>query len=195
MDQVLPMNCMTTLPTESEDTRLYECCVLIPHPLSQKEENDIIKEVEKLFDEAGAVQVAKDVWGRRGLAYTIKGYDNGNYIIYHYEMDPKRVKEIDEAMMILPGVLRHMFVKPPKGYEIVKYSETYEEWLKTRETVEEKKAKEDEEELQRRVAEKAKRQARKAEEAKKEEVTAAPMEEEKITEEIDKLISDDDLDL
>lgn len=188
---------MPTIDTTSEDTRIYELCVLYPFPVTQKEEQEILKEVEAIVTEAGGQQVAVDKWGRRGLAYKIGGYEEGNYIIYHYEIDPSKIDEIDNALRITKGILRHMIVKPPKGYEIEKYSEKYEEWLKTRADEEVNKEKEREEAIAKKVAERAKRQVKKAETEKKEVEKAAPktVKKEELQEELEKLISDDDLDL
>ncbi len=187
--------------TTELDTRLYECCVLLPFPLNQKEQQDAEKEVEGLFEEAGAKQVSKDVWGQRGLAYPIKGYQEGIYIIYNYEMDPSKLKEVSEQLRISPKILRNLIIKPPKGYEITKFSESYEKWLKERKTEDEKKEAKKEEELKRKVAAKAKRQAKRVEEEKK--VTKPKptvkdepvIEEDKLAEELEKLISDDELDI
>ncbi|MFA7681678.1 MAG: 30S ribosomal protein S6 [Candidatus Peribacteraceae bacterium] len=188
---------MPTLTPSTEDALIYECAVLYPYPLSQKEEQEIIKEVEKIFEDAGGKQIAKDSWGRRGLAYAIKGYTEGCYMILYYELAPAKVQEIDEALRILRGVLRHLIIKPPKGYEVVEYSEKYEAWRKERSTEAERRKEEREQELQHRVAEKAKRQAKRAQEEKK--TTAAevkkPMEEKKLTEQLEKIISEDEFDL
>jgi len=186
------------LDDQETDVRLYECAILYPYPLSQKEEKEILDGVEDIFREAGAKEVAKDLWGRRGLAYPIKGHMEGSFAIYHLEIAPSRVKEINEALRIAHGVLRHILLKPPPGYQITKYSEGYEKWLKERETVEERREAEKGEELQRRVTEKAKRQAKRVEEEKKEKPPVKKItliEEDKFTEELEKLISDDDLDL
>lgn len=189
---------MTDTPdTETEtDLRLYEICVLYPSNLNQKEESTLIKEVEGLFEENGGIQVAKDVWGKRGLAYSIKGNDEGNYIVYYYNLPPESLKEIDTSLRIMPNLMRHLIVKPPKDYEIVKYSEVYETWLKERESIEETRKKEKEERLAKRVADKAKRQVKRAEKTKKDE-PSAPKETdtEKLSAELDKIIADDDLDL
>ena len=101
--------------TIETDDRVYECCVLLPFPLSQKEEKDTLQEIEGYFEEAGAKQMAKDVWGRRGLAYAIEGRAEGTFVVYHYEMDPSKVKEINEQLKISTTVLRHLLIKPPKG--------------------------------------------------------------------------------
>jgi ribosomal protein S6 len=184
---------MADLIASSEDVRIYECAVLYPYGMQQKEEAQIIKEVEGYFDEVGAKQIAKDAWGRRGLAYPIKGAKEANIVIYHYEMDPLKLKEVDQSMKISKGVLRHLFVKPPKHYQIVKYSQAYEQWLKERESVGEKRLREKQEKLQEQVAAKAKRKATMKPEKKVETKPAKPMSGEVMTQEIDKLISDDSL--
>ena len=190
---------MPTLQATSEDTRVYECCVLYPYPLGQKEENEVLKEVEGYFAEAGAKLVAKDKWGRRGLAYPIEGATEGSYIIYYFEMEPGKLKEVDTQLRISKNVLRHMFVKPPKNYQIVQFSDKYEQWLKERSTVEEKRAKEREVKVQEQVAKKAQREAKRTQEKKKEDkqatAAAKPMSGEALTEKLDKLISDDSVDL
>ncbi|MDO8648580.1 MAG: 30S ribosomal protein S6 [Candidatus Peregrinibacteria bacterium] len=188
---------MATLVPTSEDTRIYECAVLLPYGLPQREEQELIKRIEGMFDEVGAKQIAKDVWGRRGISFPIKGTMEALVIIYHFDMDPSRVKEVDQQMRIEKNLLRHLIVKPPKGYQIVKYSELYEKWLKERETREETQSREREERLKEQVAKKAKRQVeRTTVERKKTDAEAKPaLEETELTEKLDKLISDDTLGL
>lgn len=173
---------------------MYEIAVLYPYPLSQKEEQQAQKDVEAIFSDVGGMQMVKDVWGRRGLAYPVEGRTEGSFIIYYYEMAPAKLKEVDHALRIAPGVLRHMIIKPPKGYIVVQYGELYEKWMKERENVEEVRKREREESLQKRVADKAKRQVKRADEEKKKVVEEKkPMEKADISKELDKLISDDDL--
>jgi small subunit ribosomal protein S6 len=184
-------------PEELDDeapARIYEIAVLLPYPMAQKEEHQTIKEIETIFKEAGAREVSKDVWGRRGLAYDIKGSEEGNFIVYHQEIDPVKIREIDTALRIVPGVLRHIVVTPPKGYRIVKYSESYEQWLKERESASEKSKREREEEIQQNIADKAKRQVKREKTAKAEAPVEAVSKEE-ISKKLDKLISDDSIEI
>jgi small subunit ribosomal protein S6 len=186
----------TDLDTEL-DLRTYELCLLYGYPIQQKEEQDLLKEVEKLFTEAGGKQLMRDAWGRRGLAYAIEGQMEGSFVIYYYEIDPSKVREIDHALSIMPGVLRHMIVKPPKGYAMVPYANRLEEWLKEKEKLEEDREKKKEEALQKRITEKAMMKAKKVETDKKVESaeTKKPMKKEELSTEIEKLISDDNLGL
>ncbi len=181
---------MATLVASSDDVRIYECAVLYPYALPQKEEAALVKEIEGYFEEVGAKLVAKDAWGRRGLAYPVKGAKEANVTIYYWEMDPLKVKEVDQSLKISKGVLRHLFVKPPKNYQIVKYSDAYEQWLKERESVDQKRTREKQEKLQEAVAAKARRKAQlKTTEKKPVEKTKATGEQ--MTQQIDKLLTDD----
>ena len=178
------------------DVQLYEFCVLYPYPFQQKEEQQLLKEIDAIFAEANGKQISKDVWGRRGLAYPIRGQTEGNFIIYYYELDPSKVREIDRALRILKGVLRHLIVKPPKGYKIASFADRYVQWQDQRKVEGEAAARAKEEALQRKVLEKAKRQAKKAAAQTAAEERKAPTVDKKdLTQEIDKLISDDSLSL
>ena len=182
---------MTDLIASSEDVRIYECAVAYAYALPQKDEAALVKEIEGYFDEVGAKLVAKDAWGRRGLAYSIKGAKEANVTIYYYEMDPLKVKEVDQSLKIAKGVLRYLFVKPPKHYKIVKFADTYETWLKERESVDQKRTREKQAELEEKVAAKARRKVATTKIEKKAEKPAEKMSGEVITEKLEKLISDD----
>ncbi len=183
---------MTVFTPSSEDTRIYEYCILIPFPLSQKEEQDLVKEIESVFDSVDGKQLNKDVWGRRGLAYTIEGYDEGNFIIYHYELDPSKIAEIEQSLRIMKGVLRYLVVKPPKNYEVVNYSAEFENWKKNEQEREQAKKQRREEELKQKMLRKQKSAGKRS---KKDDAPREKGEEKEIGSEIDKLIADDELEL
>jgi small subunit ribosomal protein S6 len=179
---------------KNEDHRLYECCVLYPYPFGQKEENALIKEIEGLFAEAGATLAFKDVWGRRGLAYPIGGFTEGTFIIYYYEMDPAKLKEVDQALRIMKGVLRHLIVKPPKDYEIVSYAKRFEEWQERRHIEEEQIQRDREERLQKRVVANAKRDVKRSDDRKKAPV-AKPAGDKNLDAQLNKILSSESIDL
>ncbi len=184
---------MPTLTPSSEDVRIYEYCILYPYPMGQKEEAALLKEIDGMFAEAGAKEITRDKWSRRGLAYPIKGSTEGSYLILHVEMDPSKVKELDQQLRIHKGVLRHLMTIPPKGYQVVQYSAKYEQWVKERESIGEQRAREKEEKVRDAVAKKAQRKAKMVA-AEKKDVPRAKMAEGDLTQKIDKLVSDDSLD-
>lgn len=189
-----PRSAMVSYTPSSDDVRLYEVAVLYPYPMNQKEEAELLKGIDAIFNEAGAKQVFKDVWGRRGLAYKIGGHDEGNFIIYYYEIDPSKLDEIDEALRILKGMLRHMIVKPPKKYQIASYADAEKKWKEQNRLEGERKAQEKEEKKLKQVVDKARRtQAR--DRVKKDDAPAKPVTGEALNKQLEKLISDKDLEL
>jgi len=174
----------------NEDARIYECAVLYPYPMNQKEESDLLKGIEEIFKDADAKVLMKDAWGQRGLAYKIGGFEDGNFVIYYLEMDPSKLKEVDTQLRILKGMLRHMIIKPPKKYVIAPMADNLQKWKEQSRMEGEARAAAKEEKLKKQVVEKAKRttKPKKAAEEK-----AAPTE--TIAEGLDKLISDKDLEI
>jgi small subunit ribosomal protein S6 len=187
---------MTVLTPKDEDNRVYELTILYPYPLSQKEESDLLKSVDALFAEFGAEKLHEDKWGRRGLAYPIKGFNEGSYVVYYLELDPSKLKAMETQMRILPGLLRHLAVKPPKDYQVSDFSSSFEIWKKQSAEEGDKAKAAEEQRLQKRVAEKAKRQVKRAAK-KKDEVKqeAGHVEKKELDAKLDELISDDDLSL
>lgn len=182
----------------TEDKTLYELCVLIPHPLSQKDEQVVWKEVEKLIEEGEGKVTLKDSWGRRGLAYKIGGFTEGAYTIYYVEMDPSKVRELDKQLRILKNVLRHMVIKPPKNYKPVEYGKLYDKWEEEGVFQKLRQSQEKQEKQEKMVMEKAKNAAKKAtaRTKKADDVSDKPkMSEEAISQEVSKLISDETLDI
>lgn len=187
---------MVSYTPSSEDVRLYEIAILTPHPHGQKEESELQKGINEIFAEAKAKEIFKDIWGRRGLAYRIGGFTEGNFTIYYMEMEPAMVEEIDNQLRILKGVLRHMIVKPPKNYVIASYANTYEQWKEQSRLHEEQRAQEKEDKLKKQVVDKAKRTSTRDVKKKDDVVSDKPaMTGEALTQELDKLISDKNLDI
>lgn len=172
-----------------ESRRLYECAVLYPLHLSQKDENEFFKSVEAFFAEAGGEQVAKDMWGRRGLAYPIGGVREGNVAVYHYRISPTNVREIDRQIRILPGVLRHLIVALPDGHAIVRYSQLFEAWREDEKNREVQERVKKEEKLRKRVIERVAKRAVPEKAARSD----VPLAEEALKEGIEKIISDEDI--
>lgn len=116
----------------------YELMVIIVPDLSeddiQKQLNKIRKEITDLKGEI----YHEDLWDIRDLAYLIKKYDKGFYIVFYFTFDSHKIAELEKELMFDSKILRHLVVKSPREYQIKKMSETEKE-----EKEEEKQAKTD----------------------------------------------------
>lgn len=171
----------------SEDVRIYECAILYPSPMNQKEENELLKAIDEIFADASATLILKDAWGARGLAYKVGGFEEANVMVLYYELDPLKIKEIDRQLSILKGVLRHLIVKPPKHYDIAPMAGRLDQWKEQVRVDRETRSREKEEKKLKQVVDKAKRAPAKS----KKVVEEKPMPTESVEQGVDKLISDD----
>ena len=61
------------------------------------------------------------VWGKKKLAYPIKGNAYGNYILLHYEGgDNYKLNEFDSWLKLSGLVIRHMIVRLQEKPDVVK---------------------------------------------------------------------------
>lgn len=185
---------MPTLVPSSEDVRVYEFAVMYRCDLDQKAESTLLAEVEALFAEAKGTLLFKDPWSKRGLAYKIEGVSEAKFVIYYYELPPASVRELDHQLRLLKGVLRHLTVIPPKGYEAVSHEAIYQDWLKNRETIADTRARKKEEKVKKTVVDQAKRVSKRMD-TKTKEAPKKAMSSQDLDTQLDKLISDSDLKL
>lgn len=185
---------MPTLNPSTEDVRVYEFAVMVQPNLDQKAESTLISEIEGHFQEAQGKLLFKDAWSKRGLAYKINGFDEAKFVIYYYEIPPASIRELDHQLRLQKGVLRHLTVIPPKGYEAVSFEAKYQDWLKNRETIEDVRARKREEKAKQTVVSQAKRQTKRLE-TKAKETEKKPLKMQDLDSQLDKLISDSDLKL
>ncbi len=52
-----------------------------------------------------------DYWGKRRLAYPVKGHFEGHYILYNLSMPPTAVQNVERQLRLSEDVLRFLFVR------------------------------------------------------------------------------------
>ena len=101
----------------------YEMMFII-RPLEHRELEITINKVVGLVNEAGTV-IKLDNWGKKRLAYEIKGEIEGHYMLINFDSEFPKVTHLDRKMYQIDEVIRHMIVW--KGGEIMgkdKYQES-----------------------------------------------------------------------
>ena len=93
----------------------YEMMFII-RPLEHRELEITINKVVGLVNEAGTV-IKLDDWGKKRLAYEIKGETEGHYVLINFDSEFPKVTHLDRKMYQIDEVVRHMIVW--KGGEIL----------------------------------------------------------------------------
>lgn len=88
----------------------YELLYLISNKFSEDELNPIIETVKKLIkNEGGNITLSED-WGKRYLAYPIKGFNHGYYNLIEFDIDGEKISKINRELTLKAEILRHQIV-------------------------------------------------------------------------------------
>lgn len=93
--------------------RDYEVTVVIQPQLEDAERTQVIERLSNLLvpgsKEDGALTA--NHWGVRQLAYPIRKFTEGYYVLYDAKIDPTRIKDIERSMQFNEDILRYLVVR------------------------------------------------------------------------------------
>jgi small subunit ribosomal protein S6 len=89
----------------------YEIAVLY-HPDLEVDLSKAEERVKKIIADNGGKIVKEDNWGKRKLAYSIKGNEHAVYVFYTVEMPGESVKKVESTLNIAGEVIRFLITRP-----------------------------------------------------------------------------------
>jgi small subunit ribosomal protein S6 len=97
---------------------LYECVVILDPMLDDEAATKEFEEVKRRFTEEAACEtVSESNWGRRKMAYQIRGKAEGNYFVLRFVQKDATVRldlgEVQRYLRFAEAVMRHMIVLIP----------------------------------------------------------------------------------
>lgn len=98
---------------KAEEVQLcdYELVVIISPEVMDEKLEAMIDNISKFITERGGVISSVDRWGKRKLAYPIKHFVEGNYVLAQFKLKPALGKELEARLQILEEVVRHLLIK------------------------------------------------------------------------------------
>ena len=86
--------------------------LVLPTDITVDQRQTVISEFEEVLKEAKADIYHTDDWGKRELAYDIKGREEAYYLIYYINLqDTSKIQEITNNLRIQANLLRYLIVK------------------------------------------------------------------------------------
>lgn len=89
----------------------YEIAVLI-HPDLEIDLAKPQSKIEKIFSDNGGKITKTDNWGKKKLAYPVKGQDQAVYIFYTLDLPGEAVAKIESTINITDEVIRYLITRP-----------------------------------------------------------------------------------
>jgi small subunit ribosomal protein S6 len=97
----------------SQETKLrdYELVVIINPEVADDGIDSIVNNISRLITKDGGTVDEIDRWGKRKLAYPIKRFLEGNYVLFRCKMKAASGKGLEANLGISEEVLRHLLVR------------------------------------------------------------------------------------
>lgn len=91
--------------------RDYELVVILSPEITEEKLPTAVEKVSRLITDRGGTLVKMEPWGKRRLAYPLKHFTEGNYLLAQLKMEPASTKELESSLRLSEEVLRHLLVK------------------------------------------------------------------------------------
>ncbi len=96
---------------ESKQLRDYELVLVINPEVAEEEFEATIDNVSQFITERDGVVSNVEQWWKRRLAYPIKHFEEGNYVLTRFKLKPTLTKEFETILNISEEVLRYLLIK------------------------------------------------------------------------------------
>ena len=99
------------LQGEDKKTHDYEMVLIISPEVVDDKLGLTIDNVSKFITDNGGVVSEVEQWGKKKLAYPIKHYLEGNYVLTRFKLITTSIKELEVSLHISDDVLRHLLIQ------------------------------------------------------------------------------------
>ena len=95
------------------DERLqdYELVLVFSPEVAENGVEAAVGKVSQLITERGGTLSTVEQWGKRRLAYPIKHFMEGSYVLARFKLMPMLATELEADLQISEEVLRHLLIK------------------------------------------------------------------------------------
>jgi small subunit ribosomal protein S6 len=91
--------------------RYYETLYIINPDLADDEYRDVVAKMNTLVEKEKGVIAKVEEWGKRTLAYKVKKFDKGSYVLLQYCGESGIVEQLKREMSLDDRVLKYQTIK------------------------------------------------------------------------------------
>jgi small subunit ribosomal protein S6 len=89
----------------------YESVIIFSPQLDEEALENAINRVQEVIQNGEGEVTKADRWGKRRLAYEIKDFTEGFYLLVEMNAPSSTVQELDRVLRISDDVIRHMIIR------------------------------------------------------------------------------------
>ncbi|HOE66599.1 MAG TPA: 30S ribosomal protein S6 [Candidatus Hydrogenedentes bacterium] len=91
--------------------KTYEALYIVRPDISDDEIQTVAKGVENLIVEGQGAVVRSEIWGKRKLAYEVKHFTEGCYVLVRFQAAPPVLSKLDKHFRLAEQIIRSLVVK------------------------------------------------------------------------------------
>ena len=91
--------------------RNYELLSIIKPNIDSEEFDNLVAKIEEAIVALEGKVTSTDKMGRKKLAYDIKDFRDGYFVVHNFEMDPAQVAKFNRQLRLNENVLRIMLLE------------------------------------------------------------------------------------
>ncbi len=98
---------LTAAPPRVRD---YDLVVILSPELTDEALEAAVNSISQFITTRGGTITKADRWGKKKLAYPLRHFFEGNYVLFKFKMETKYGKELEAQLLITETVLRHLLI-------------------------------------------------------------------------------------
>jgi small subunit ribosomal protein S6 len=91
--------------------RTYEVMFIVRPDMADEDTDKLVSTLESNASAAGAKVNATERWGKRKLAYDVRGFAEGNYVLLKVDADGKAIHEVERRLRVAEPVIKFITVR------------------------------------------------------------------------------------
>jgi len=91
--------------------RLYETLYLVNPDLADEDYRGVVDKFNTLIEKNNGVLIKVDEWGKKFLAYDVKKFDKGFYVLLNYCGEPNLISELRRDLKLDDRILKYQTIK------------------------------------------------------------------------------------
>jgi len=91
--------------------RDYELVVIIRPTVADDEVASTVDKTSQYITQRGGTIAEVNQWGRKKLAYPIKNFTEGSYVLTRFSIEPEATTEMEAGLELSEDILRYLLVR------------------------------------------------------------------------------------
>ncbi|HUV73685.1 MAG TPA: 30S ribosomal protein S6 [Anaerolineae bacterium] len=91
--------------------RYYEFVFIVSPEVEEEDLEKVAARVGQMIVDGGGEVVRLESWGRRRLAYPIRRFREGHYVVGNIQMDPEAISGLKDRLGLTEEVIRYLLIR------------------------------------------------------------------------------------